>query len=567
MPSPSDNGTPRCLLCSMACSIGAQDDGFGHVSTLYPNDLGVAGGACVRALTAARLLRARERIFTGRKGSEAALADEVMRALATGGSRFDAAQMAVLVDVNRPLEGVLAVAALCEMSGVGFAPCIPPQDEALVAAGLTSCPPFGELAACDLLLAVGDPFSSHPAVAGHVRDMQFGERGRRLVCIDAAWGRTSRGAEQALTVGPLKMAGFVAALAVACGAGAVAESLGGTSVEDICGALAIPVEQVTGLAADLKSADSVGIILSQSVGRYAAPAAVAAAVREMAGALEAKLWPLLVSTNSAVLPRLKEKFGAVGLGDVVREAESGRLKALLVVGVDPASVLPERLWGRLVEGCEVVAWAGSLRSPFAEQADFVVPLALAWEEEGTVLDAAGQPARFVPWMSRPSTVLTVNELMADLVGYAGGGALAASRVEELTTGIVARVPAQDLIGPAILEGEAPGKGQAIVIGSPEPHGYTGGISLAQSSWQTRLAAEERASLSPALADELDMSGPGLVELRNGLATTVACEAAAAGDGRVVALPAHWQALRELLQWRGVDGRIEPAPALVNIRKA
>jgi len=40
MPSRSDDGVPRCLLCSMDCPIGAQDDGLGHVSTVFPAELG-----------------------------------------------------------------------------------------------------------------------------------------------------------------------------------------------------------------------------------------------------------------------------------------------------------------------------------------------------------------------------------------------------------------------------------------------------------------------------------------------------------------------------------------------
>ena len=52
-------------------------------------------------------------------------------------------------------------------------------------------------------------------------------------------------------------------------------------------------------------------------------------------------------------------------------------------------------------------------------------------------------------------------------------------------------------------------------------------------------------------------------------TLMSAEEPVANDelkGRAAALPAHWPALRELLQWRGADGAIEPAPALVQIKK-
>lgn len=565
MPSRSDKGTPRCLLCSMHCPIGADIDALGHLSTVFPADLGAEQGACVRALTAARLVDVPERIFAARRGDEATSADLVIQSTVTAASGFDPAQMALIIDLNRPLEGVLAAAGLCRLGGVRFCAWAPPEDTAFVRAGLTSCPPFGQIADCNLVLAIGDPFGSHPAIASPVRDVQFGERGNRLICIDSAWGRTARAANEAVTVGPLKLAGFVSALAVACGATGVGDALGGKSAEEICSALDLPVERVNSLAAALKGAESVGIVLSHSVGRYSAGSAAAGAVREMASALGAKVWPLLVSTNSAALPHLKRTFGAVEIGELIRDAEAGRLKALLVIGFDPAAALPERLWKPLSEKCEFLGWAGSLEGPFAEGADQVLPLAFPWEEGGTVLDPAGSPVEFVPWLPKPPTVLTAKELISQLVSYAGLGAPQVPGVDELMAGACAETPLQDLITPAILEAAQPEGGHAVVIGSPEPQGYTGGISLAYSSWQRRLAAEEMVSLSADLAAELGVSEQGLVVLGNGREVTVPCRAAV-GEGRAAALPAHWGLLRELLQWRGEDGVIEPAPALVKIRK-
>lgn len=553
-------------MCAMDCPIGVQHDGLGHISTAFPSDLGVNQGACVRGLTAARLLDAAERIFGARKGDERKSAGLVLQDLLQAGARADRSSVTVLVDLGRPLEGVLAAAALCEAAGVRLAASVPPEDMALVKAGLTRCPPFAEIAGCSLVLAIGDPFSSHPAIAEHMRDMQFGGRGNRLVSVDTAWGRTSRGATEAITVGPLKLAAFIAALAVECGAGKVAEALGGKSVQDLCNAADIPAAEVRRLAAQLKEAKAVGIVLSHPVGRYAHGAAVAAAVGQMAAALKAKVWPLLVSTNSAVLPRLKQKFGAAELSDVLRDADAGRLKVLLVAGVDLASVLPEKLWRHMAEECELVCWAGSLESPFAEEAEMVVPLALPWEEEGTVLGPTGEPAGFAAWLEKPATVLTVKELMVQLLVQAGGGSLKAPEIADLMNVVVPEPIVSDLIGPSILTARQPEKGQAVVVGSPEPQGYTGGISLAGVDWQRRLAAEEKGKLSSDLAADLGLSEAGLVELRDGAETTVVCAPAGGGEGRVIALPSHWQSLKDLLQWRAADGAIEPGPALVSIEK-
>ena len=547
--------------------MGADADGMGHVGTVFPRDLGVDQGACVRGLTAAWLLNAPERIFAGRKGQEARPLDRLLQDLVMAGSQFSPHQVAVLVDLSRPLEGVLAAGAFCQAIGVRLAVSLPLEDNALVRAGLTSCPPFGEIAGCTLVLAVGDPFSSHPAVADAVRDMQFGGRGNKLIALDTAWGRTSREADEAVTVSPVKLAAFMAALAVECGAGEVSAALGAAGTDGICVAAGIPAAQVKRLAAQLKGAKSVGILLGHPLGRYSSGAAVAAAAAQAAAALKAKVWPLLVSTNSAALPRLKQQYRAVELGGLLSDAAAGRLKALLVVGVDPASLLPEELWKRLAQACELVCWAGSLESPFAAEAEFVVPLALPWEEEGTVLAPSGKPARFIPWLPKPATTVTVKELMARLGALAGVWAALPIDPAQLMAGAPTAAAVGDLVSPEAISGAAePAAGQAFVVGAPEPQGYTGGISLSAAIWQRRLAVEEKASASPEVAAEIGLMAKGPVELKDGTEATVLCTPAQSGEGRAVALPSHWPLLRELLKWREADGRVEPAPAAVRVRK-
>jgi len=568
MPSPSERGTPRCVLCSMHCAIGAARDGLGHVSTVYPSDLGEAAGACVRALTAARLVDAPGRIFAGRSaGRDASSAQQVLEDVARATEGFGRERIALVVDLNRPLEGVLATARLCKEVGVRFAAHVPAEDRPLVAAGLTACAPFPDIADCDLLLAVGDPFSTHPAVARRVRDMQFGARGRRLVCVDTACGRTFRAANEAVAVGPAKLAAFLAALAIACGADAVRRALGGKDASAVCEAVGLPADRIDALAADMRDAESVGILLSNSIGRYTAPRAAAAAVGALSEAVGARVWPLLVATNSAALPALKKSLGACELGDVVHDVQAGLLDALMVIGFDPALVLPERLWRPLRDRCRVVCWAGSLPGPFGAAADYLVPLALPWEEGGTVLGADGKAAAAPAWLARPFTVLTVGELAGRLAQLAGVAPPSEAGVGDVAAAGPPRAGVMEMVGPDVLAAHEPEQGRALVVGAPEPQGYTGGISLAESSWQVRLASEERAMLSPDLAGAVGLAGDGAVELGDGAPGPVPCRAAPEGEGRAAALPAHWPALRELLEWRARDGALEAAPAPVDVRKA
>jgi hypothetical protein len=140
----------------------------------------------------------------------------------------------------------------------------------------------------------------------------------------------------------------------------------------------------------------------------------------------------------------------------------------------------------------------------------------------------------------------------------------------------AAVKMEAFVTKAVLDAAGPGKGEAWLVAAPETHGYTGGLSCFSVSWQQRMATQEKACLSPALAAEVGVEGAQVVKL--------SAAAPEGGDShtsfpfrvaeerfyrqeRVVTLPAHWKALRELLAWR-LDGKWAPqaAPAIVRVER-
>ena len=540
--------------------MGAEDDGLGHVRAVFPQDLSVEQGACVRGMTAARLCGVPERVFITTDEGRPVSLDDALREMANllGAGRPRAS---VLVDLNRPLEGVLGMGALCRATGADFAPFAPPQDLPFVRAGLTACPDFAGLADCDLVIAVGDPFSTHPAVARRVRDMQFGERGNKLLSVDTAEGRTGRGADTALAVGPQKLAGFLAALAIECGAESVAQALDGMTAGHIADKLALDRAQVEQVAEALKKAKAPGIVVSNTPGRYAHPEAVVGIAGQLGAALDCGVWPLLSSTNSALLPWLRGEMGAVEPGALMGEG-GGASGILLVVGCDPAAVLPERLWRGLCEGTRVVCFAASLGGPFAEAANVVLPLALPWEEQGTVLAPSGERVDCPAWMPRPDGLPDAAELANRMAAAAGLD----MDIPEVPSGDAPTKPdVSELVGCEILEVSGPAEGEAVLVGSPEPQGATGLIPLSDASWQRRLVAEEAAFLDAGLAQSAGLAPEGVVKLDGEAQAAVPYEVKKGMPG-TVAVPAHWGAARELISWRTEEGGLEAAPAKVRIEK-
>jgi hypothetical protein len=159
----------------------------------------------------------------------------------------------------------------------------------------------------------------------------------------------------------------------------------------------------------------------------------------------------------------------------------------------------------------------------------------------------------------------VRELIEALARKAGTGMPHVASPAELARGEARGEPTADLIGEGILEAAELREGQALLVGAPEPQSYLGGLSLDCGHWQRRVMAEEKAIASTALAGELGVDESGVLTLFDGEERSVPCQALEGQGGAVIAVPEHWQVLRDMIEWG--DGKLEPAPALVNVKPA
>jgi len=569
MPSPPETQLPHCLLCSMCCPVGAESDRLGHVSSVFPADLGIEQGACVLGLAAGSLLRAENRIYGATCEGEPKRLAEALEDLAGRLLSFNESEVGLLLGISRPLENLALAAALrgAALPASRLALLVPPQDEPFLRAGLGACPHVGDLSDCDVVLTIGDPFSTHPVISRPVRDMQLAKRGNRFLAIDTAPGRTARSAGERTLIAPFKLAGFLCAIAVECGCEELSGALGGAGTDEICGKLAIPPESVRSLASALKDASSPAIVISHARGRYAHGGAVVRAAAELAKAVNAKLFPMPVSPNSPVAAVLAARFKAVSVASLLGAIGSGRTQALLVVGVDPANVFPERIWKAFAEKLDFLAWAGSLRSEFARAAQIVVPLALPWEESGSILTPGGRLTGSRGWSEVPGGVASVEGFVSPLGQKLGTGPIASAGLDGIEGAELAAVPLAEEVTEAVLEVPALAKGEAFLIGAPEPYGYAGGLSVMAASWQRRMAALEKAVLSAALAAEIGVKDGDLVTVSGRSEVTLPCVVEGEIEAKLAALPSHRADLSEMLEWSTGPDRIEIDPAVVKVTRA
>ena len=365
---------------------------------------------------------------------------------------------------------------------------------------------------------------------------------------------------------PFKLAGFLCAVAIECGCGEVRDALGGAGVEDVCGKLGVAAHDVRALADALRNAKAPAIIVSGRRGRYAHADAVVRVAGELAGAVNAQLFPLPISANSLVAGALAERLKAVSPAEVLREVSGGHVRALIVVGVDMAAVLPRRIWQELRDKVELLAWAGSLRSEFADAADIALPLALPWEESGLVLLPGGELGPCERWVSPPEGIPTTRELMEMLGERLGVGPIEPETLGDLQCSPRPASPVARQVTDAVLQAPTPGAGEAIVMGAPEPYGYTGALSLSGANWQERMAGQERAVVSASLAADMGVCDGDLVTLAGAAEATLPCVVREGGEVRAAALPSHRPELCGLLEWEIAPGSIEINPAIVKVSK-
>ena len=562
MPSQPEKQPPRCVLCSMCCPMGVEADPMGNMSTVFPLDLGYEQGACVRGLTAGRLLRGENRIYEAASDGETISVDEALDVLADQLKGYDGSEVGLLLDVNRPIELLSAAGTLEDWQ---VAAAVPPEDDPFVRTGGGAMPPLDQIAEADTVLAIGDPFSTHPVIAERVRDMQQAGRGNKLVCVDTALGRTARTADEAIFVHPSKLAALLCAAAIEMRRKGVKQALNDTTPGSICEEVGLSMDDVHAVANAIQDAESPAVIVSNSTGRYACAGAAIRAIREMSSAAKTSFYALTSSPNTAAVRALGEESGYVTQAELLESVTNGDMKALVVIGADLANMFPRAVIKELSDQLDVLAWAGSMRSRLMERvADITLPVALAWEEPGSVVLPGGEIGKTQAWMDRARGVPTAEELLSTLVERAEVGNIDVDNAEVVHDLSEADVPIEEEVSDAVLDVAEADDDEAVLVGRPEPYAYTGGISLMDASWQLRTSAEEMAVLSPAAAEAVGVEEEQIVTLSGSTDMALPSVVRKGSDASVAAVAGHRNDVRGLLDWRIEDGRIVIDPAVVKI---
>ena len=513
------NTQTRCLLCSLACPVAfeACRGNCSEVLTEYvASDPHTQGRLCFRGHYLAEMATHPFRLTGGElreAGAERAHAPapmgQVIAALAEC-LRQAGKSAAIIVDGNLATEDIVAALRLAREAVGADRVCvrIPESDDAMLR-GIrpgTRILSFDSVAECDLFLAIGDIFATHPVISRPVLEARAAKTAR-LFGIDCMPNRVAGFAEKFLCVKPGGEAPALAALCKNMGfevpaGNAWAEQC---STEELSEMAGIGCSELQAVAHALAKAERPAVLLDPVPGRTGNIAAAASAASAICEGLGARLMPMFRYGNAAGAARAAATFGAASLSDIVEAASDAEVEVALSIGVDLMRDLPAEDAVKLRAAVATLAVASPFRNRSTEKADIVVPLAAWFEGRGSALDAAGNRLDLTPLLAPPGGALTAGELCTR-VASAVGRPLSAAAKTPLGNAFLGSAVA------AITTGNASEKAIQLVARSDIADFDTGSVSRILA-WPRRMEPVPEVHMNPSDAGARGLAPREMVRLR------------------------------------------------------
>jgi len=565
MSSDKDIKESHCLFCSLLCPIGVE---FHERDVAFPFYKQEDGRACSRGSLSAELLYHRDRLnvaYIGR-GDERKTASTA-EAISHTAQRLKALgqEVAVVVDGNLPCETILKAVHFARnvLKTENVAVYLPHSDrgilEGLFASGADL---FAEedLLDCNALLALGDPFASHPPISKAVHDFRFKDRANRFLVADSYRGKTAEFTVDFYGLPPEGEDAFLAQVAQGLASDedkALLEALPEVGVE-------VAAEAAGACQETLTQAGKVALLVTLGWAKNPRAEKIGA-LAGMIARQKGGVLPLLLYGNAQGAYRLAQNLKVRSLGALLSEIQEGKIKGLLSVGIDLATRLPEHL-SQSLEGLEFLAQTASFNEENLPTADVVIPMALYLEESGTVLDGSGRKRRLETLLAPPKGALASGDIFDGLAQELGGGSLEAEITEELLR-IPATKPLKEILSETYHREER--EGTHTLICEPSGIHFIEGSLTRRLRWPSAMEPRALVHMNSQDSQGLSLRVGDEVMVKSGdMEVVLPVEPSKRYAQGVVGLSAPFvEAQRLLSSWIDEAGCIRVAPARVNLTKA
>jgi len=567
----------NCVFCSLACpmifkggSRGAvfTDDAILSVDWDKSEDNPYEGSLCARGNALAEFVSSPERlnypfVIGERTGFEAAV-KEAASSLKAVKEESGPESIGLIAGGNLTTEeAALAYKFGQEVLGTENVGLLAPDDVPLFR-GWTGCDlsgvsPSGAKPEGDRIVTfiIGDPFADHPCTAKSVLRNKYAGRGNEVIVVapnrtNTAWFadrhiECAPGGEAAAAAGMLKAVAEQSGARLPEGIAKLVKSADWNEIERACGTDREALEEAAG---SMLGAARVDTYVSNLFGRIGAPA-VAVVAAETLTALcpgDTTFTPQFVRQNTL---GVYSAFSAADGGKVLERLAEGKLKALVLLGVDIFSEYPAPVVEKALRDDTFTLATQLFRNTTAARANVVIPAASLIEKTGTVFPEFGRKIERKEGdiIDPPGGVFTDGEFLEALSKEMGRPlSLEPNSVEIKRSGSGSWLTAEwaDYIDSMK---ELDGEDNVLVSLSDPVHVGDGSLSRT-FSWSYRSSPEARLVISEAAAEKLKLSegDRAMVKTEGGSGLFKVRVSDRIKDG-TVGIYVHYPEARALFPWK------------------
>jgi len=274
-------------------------------------------------------------------------------------------------------------------------------DDGMVAAGLMATgykfdrPSIDDLEKADNALIVGDAFFEHPVLAKKVLQARYESRKHMMVVVDPYYSNTAWFADVHLQCFPgaeglVLMA--LASLTIDKKDTEFTKMLAKLNIDDIADRAGVKVGDLKWAADIIKGSENLSIIISDIIGKIGQADVCAAYCNLIAEGDRSKrhFYPVFINQSVYPIASLMAENNIAGAGQVLDGVNKGKIKGLLVLGVDLSSSFSSGEMDKALKNLEFLCCSETFINDTTLHADIVLPAANPLEKEGTFTDLDGK---------------------------------------------------------------------------------------------------------------------------------------------------------------------------------
>jgi predicted molibdopterin-dependent oxidoreductase YjgC len=274
-------------------------------------------------------------------------------------------------------------------------------DDGMVASGLLASgynfnrPSIDDLNKSDNVLVVGDAFYEHPVIAKKVLKARYEDRKRSLWVIDPRYSNTAWFADVHLqcrpgTEGLVLMA--LAALLEGKKEGEFEKLISKVKVEELAEKAGVSVENLKRVADGIAASGNLSIVLSDIFGKIGNADVCSVYCNAIASGAPDKrhYYPLFINQSIFPIEAQRADGESAGAARIIEDLMKGKIKGLILLGVDLLSSFPSQEVEKGLKGLEFFCCSDTFRNDTNEHSDILLPAGIPIENPGKYYDLDGK---------------------------------------------------------------------------------------------------------------------------------------------------------------------------------